>query len=106
MTFRLLFATLVVVGTLGLTAPVTTAHVPTGLAPAASAATFNQPAARTFKNCTALNKVYPHGVSKPGARDHVSGSTQRVTNFKKSLPLYRANAKSDRDKDGIACEKL
>jgi hypothetical protein len=59
--------------------------------------------ARTFKNCTALNKVYPHGVGKPGARDHTSG--RPVTSFKRSKPLYLANTKSDRDKDGIACEK-
>ena len=26
-----------------------------------------------FKNCTAMNKVYPHGVGKKGARDHTSG---------------------------------
>lgn len=59
--------------------------------------------AREFANCTALNRVYPHGVGKPGARDQTSGTP--VTNFKRSLPLYNANKKSDRDKDGIACEK-
>jgi hypothetical protein len=57
---------------------------------------------KTFKNCTALHKVYPHGVGKPGAKDHTSGT--RVTTFKKSAKLYAANKKSDRDKDGIACE--
>lgn len=62
-------------------------------------------AARTFKNCTQLNKTYPHGVGKPGARDKVRGSTKPVTNFKRSTTLYNANKKSDRDKDGIACEK-
>lgn len=59
--------------------------------------------AKTYKNCTALNKVYKHGVGKPGAKDKTSG--KRVTNFKKSTSLYNANKKSDRDKDGIACEK-
>lgn len=59
--------------------------------------------ARTFKNCTELNKVYPHGVGRPGARDRTSGTP--VTNFKRSTPLYNANQKSDRDKDGVACEK-
>lgn len=59
--------------------------------------------AKTYKNCTALNKAYPHGVGKPGARDKTSGTP--VTNFKRSNPLYNANSKSDRDKDGIACEK-
>lgn len=62
-----------------------------------------QPGAKTFQNCTKLNKVYPHGVGKPGAVDKTSG--KRVTNFKKSTALYNANKKSDRDGDKIACEK-
>lgn len=62
--------------------------------------------AKKFKNCTALNKKYPHGVGKPGARDKVKGSTQPVTDFTTSKSLYSANKKSDRDKDGVACEKL
>lgn len=60
-------------------------------------------APKTFRNCTALNKVYPHGVGKPGAVDKTSST--KVTDFKRSAKLYKANAKSDRDKDGIACEK-
>lgn len=59
--------------------------------------------ARTFKNCTAMHKVYKHGVGKRGAHDHTSGTP--VTNFKRSNALYRANKKSDRDHDGIACEQ-
>ena len=59
--------------------------------------------ARTFKNCTAMHKVYKHGVGKPGAHDKTSGTP--VTNFKRSNALYRANKKSDRDHDGIACEQ-
>jgi len=58
---------------------------------------------KEFKNCTALNKVYPHGVGKKTAKDKTSGTP--VTNFKKSDSLYKQNKKSDRDKDGIACEK-
>lgn len=61
---------------------------------------------KTYKNCTALNKVYRHGVGRPHAHDKVSGHTKKVTNFKHSTGLYLANKKSDRDKDGIACEKL
>ncbi len=61
------------------------------------------PVAKTFKNCTALNKVYKHGVGRPNARDHTSGT--RVTTFKRSKALYRANKSMDRDGDGIACEK-
>ena len=61
-------------------------------------------AAKTFANCTKLNRVYPHGVGKPNAVDRTSGT--KVTTFKRSLALYRANSGSDRDRDGIACEKL
>jgi hypothetical protein len=71
----------------------------------AVAATPAQAAARTYKNCTALNKVYKHGVGRKGAKDKVRGNTKKVTNFKVSNALYQANKKSDRDKDGIACEK-
>jgi hypothetical protein len=60
-------------------------------------------ASKEFRNCTALNKVYPHGVGKVGARDRTSGTP--VRNFNRSDRLYRENKKSDRDKDGIACEK-
>ena len=60
-----------------------------------------------YKNCTNLNKRYPHGLGKLGARDKTSG--EPVTNFKRSTRLYRIamsyNRGLDRDKDGIACEK-
>lgn len=64
--------------------------------------------AKHYRNCTALQKVYPHGVGKPGAKDKVSGKYRpgrSVTNFKKSLALYNANKDKDRDRDGVACEK-
>ena len=60
-----------------------------------------------YKNCTALNKKYPHGLGKVGARDRTSDTP--VTNFKRSTKLYNLamsyNRGLDRDKDGIACEK-
>ena len=59
--------------------------------------------AKTYANCTALNKVFPHGVGRKGAHDHTSGTP--VTNFARKTLVYQANTKSDRDKDGIACEK-
>jgi excalibur calcium-binding domain-containing protein len=66
-------------------------------------------AGSTYKNCTTLQKKYPHGVGKSGAKDKVSGSSKPVTNFKKSTKIYKAAMKKnkglDRDKDGIACEK-
>jgi hypothetical protein len=59
--------------------------------------------ARTFANCTAMHRVYPHGVGRTNAHDHVT-SGKPVTDFKRSDPLYAANTKSDRDHDHIACE--
>jgi Excalibur calcium-binding domain len=73
-----------------------------GRTPAGSAA----PA--LYKNCTNLNKRYPHGVGKRLARDKTSG--EPVRNFRRSTPLYTLamshNRGLDRDKDGIACEQL
>lgn len=66
------------------------------LAPSSNAA------AKVFKNCTELNKVYPGGVALPGAMN-AGGTTKKEPYFNKAL--YVANKKSDRDKDGIACEK-
>jgi hypothetical protein len=59
-------------------------------------------AAKKFKNCTELNKVYPGGVALPGAIN-VGGVTKKEPKYDKAL--YAANKSSDRDKDGIACEK-
>jgi hypothetical protein len=61
-----------------------------------------------WKNCTQVNKKYRHGVGRLGARDKTSGTP--VTTFKRSNFLYktamRHNRGLDRDRDGIACEKL
>ena len=62
----------------------------------------SQAAAKVFKNCTELNKVYPGGVALPGAINS-GGTTKKEPKHNKAL--YIANKKSDRDKDGIACEK-
>lgn len=59
-------------------------------------------AAKRFKNCTELNKVYPGGVALPGAVN-AGGATKKEPKYGKAL--YTANKKSDRDGDGIACEK-
>jgi len=71
----------------------------------ASAASARTPA--LYKNCTALNKKYPHGLGRVTAHDKTSGTP--VTTFFRSNRLYRRaisyNARLDRDKDGIACEK-
>jgi hypothetical protein len=61
-----------------------------------------------WKNCTIVNKRYPHGVGKRYAHDKTT-SGDPVTNFYRSTLIYRRamyyNAGLDRDKDGIACEK-
>ena len=61
-----------------------------------------QAAERVFKNCSELNKVYPGGVALPGAVNS-GGTSKKEPKYNKSL--YIANKKSDRDKDGIACER-
>jgi hypothetical protein len=66
------------------------------------AAAAPQGSART--NCKQVNARYPHGVGKVRARDKTSGTP--VTTFKRSNALYYRYKGLDRDKDGIACEKL
>jgi Excalibur calcium-binding domain len=67
-----------------------------GVTPGASAAV------KVFKNCTELNKVYPGGVAMPGAVNS-GGATKKEPIYNKTV--YLANKKSDRDGDGIACER-
>ena len=60
--------------------------------------------AKEFRNCTALNRVYPHGVGRVGARDRTSGTP--VQELQAEQPaLSPEQRSSDRDKDGVACEK-
>jgi hypothetical protein len=70
-------------------------------APATAQAHSDQ---RGFANCTSLNRVYPHGVGRIHARDHVSSGSP-VTNFRHSNRLYRKNKSHDGDGDHISCEK-
>jgi len=76
-------------------------------APASPAVQTTARGPALYKNCTNLNKRYPHGVGKLHARDKTSG--QPVTTFRRSTTLYNRamsyNRDLDRDKDGIACEK-
>ena len=75
--------------------------------PAAAAA----PKPRPYKNCTAMNKVYPHGVGLKGAVDKTS--TKPVTTFRVDAKVYGLNDGRvqpdqydlDRDNDRIACER-
>jgi hypothetical protein len=58
-------------------------------------------------NCTNFNKRYPHGVGTMNAHDR--GSSDPVTNFKRSNTIYWAaenhNGTLDRDNDRVVCEK-
>ena len=60
-------------------------------------------AAKVFKNCTELNKVYPGGVSKSASATNKGGKTKKAPTV--DAKLYKTIVKMDRDKDGIACEK-
>ena len=62
------------------------AQLSTAKASEAAVASATAPMAAMFRNCTALNRVYPHGVGRYGARDHTSGTP--VTNFRRSNRLY------------------
>lgn len=69
--------------------------------------------AKHYSSCSALQKVYPHGVGKQGARD--KSSSTPVRNFTVSTKVYGMNDGPrnqatgeydlDRDNDGVACEK-
>jgi hypothetical protein len=65
-----------------------------------------------YANCTALHKVYKHGVGKKGAHDLIKGKVVKgksVTTFKVSTKTYnaaiKANKRLDADHDGVACEQ-
>ena len=60
-------------------------------------------AAQKFSNCKELNKVYSGGVAKDSKVKNKGGKTKY--NPTVSAEVYKLNAKSDRDKDGIACER-
>lgn len=60
-------------------------------------------AAKKFKNCTELNKVYKGGVARSSKVKNKGGKTRYKPYI--SQALYDANKDKDRDKDFIACEK-
>lgn len=79
----------------------------TGPRPRSPAATTVKPTkpgtGRAFRNCAALDRVYPHGIAKNfKVIKKASGLTGRpFVSFK----LYAANrGRLDRDGDGVACE--
>ena len=60
-------------------------------------------AAKSFKNCTELNKSYKGGVAMNSKVKNKGGKTKYKPLA--SADLYNANKDKDRDKDGIACER-
>jgi hypothetical protein len=98
MSFRRSIAVALTALFLGTTGTVTTASAP-----------------KSYRNCTALHKDYPHGVGRRHARDKTRSGTNPVTNFRRSNTLYayndgreprhRGEHDLDRDNDRIACEK-
>ena len=63
-----------------------------------SASSVEAKTSKVFKNCTELRKVFPSGVAKNAVS---AGATGATVNSR----VYLENKKSDRDNDGIACEK-
>ena len=62
---------------------------------------------KVYANCTAIKKVYPGGIAKSKSTvNKVNGKKKNglKSTTKVSATLYAQNAKSDRDKDGWACE--
>jgi hypothetical protein len=65
-------------------------------------------ASLTYKNCTALTKVYHHGVAKSraAALKQVKAGHHIPAYGSRARKVYWANYKSlDRDRDGTACER-
>lgn len=60
-------------------------------------------AAKTYKNCTEINKVYKGGIARSSKVKNKGGATKYKPFV--SQALYDANRKSDRDNDLIACER-
>lgn len=79
--------------------------------PSASALGATSSAAQTvsapvkYSNCAALNVVYPYGVGRSGAVDHVRTGAVPVRDFIVSSAVYNLNPARDGDSDGIACER-
>ncbi|WP_445487515.1 excalibur calcium-binding domain-containing protein [Niallia sp. 03133] len=58
---------------------------------------------KEYSNCKELNKDYKGGVAKSSSVKNKGGKTKYKPYVSKDL--YNSNKKSDRDKDGIACER-
>jgi hypothetical protein len=62
-------------------------------------------ATRTYGDCTSMRRTYPNGVAKSwDTALHPSPWWIRIRPPVVSYPIYAANWRLDRDRDGIACE--
>lgn len=83
---------LVVISTLGLVSPVDASQKCDSKKQKCPATAIK------YKNCTELRKAHSRGVARDAAAAGSSGATVDAA-------IYKANVGSDRDKDGVACEK-
>lgn len=67
------------------------------VSPTVSALATELPPPKKYKNCSELRRVYPKGVARNARSAKASGA---IVDAK----TYRLNIRSDRDRDGIACE--
>jgi hypothetical protein len=101
-----LVAPLICVGAGAATASAGVSHLSAanvGVALRASTAPRPKPVPH-FKNCAAVNKKYPGGIARPGARDKRPHGGHAAHKPYVNAAYYRVNAAMDRDHDGIACE--
>jgi Ni/Co efflux regulator RcnB len=66
---------------------------------AVSGGAANAVTPKHYANCTAMHKVYKHGVAKSSAASRHDGHGALV-----APRVYALNTGSDRDHDGVACE--
>jgi hypothetical protein len=63
---------------------------------------FASPPAKSYKNCSALNKDFKYGVSKNSKS--VNLGELKIYKPKVNAAVYLKNVKLDKDRDGIVCE--
>ena len=61
--------------------------------------------AKSFKNCSAMQKTYKGGVAKNKAAQQKAIADGVEYPPTVNAKIYAANASRDRDKDGVACER-
>lgn len=71
--------------------------------PATSSPSVKAPKPVKYKNCSALQKVYPQGVARSAKWVNKGGGIKLIPVI--NSKVYDLNTTLDRDKDGIACER-